>query len=253
MPLQLVTPKRRSARKASLAPPPSAGRMLAAAGFAYAPNAALEPRLAPAAGQGRLVLDDALDDDMHASMARMLPTPMLPPQTSCLHACSPLEDDLHGSHGSLGDASHRTTVQTLPEAHRLAEHWSLLNTFPAASRNRSQPSQDTGSWCGQVASGSPLVLLDAGQLGDLVARMGSVSLTPSLEASLGRASTTPDLSTPSGPSEPQDDSMRTPEPFQGACPEGPASACSMHGACCSPPGVLVTIRKHLQVDLSGRK
>jgi hypothetical protein len=52
----------------------------------------------------------------------------------------------------------------------------------------------------QVPEGSPpVLLLDAAQLEQLAARMGSVSLTPSLQgasSSLGRTSATPDLVTP---------------------------------------------------------
>lgn len=63
---QLVTPKRRSARK--LAPPQPTGAMLAGTGFAYAPNAALAGRLASAADGRKLALGDAMDADMLASM-----------------------------------------------------------------------------------------------------------------------------------------------------------------------------------------
>lgn len=68
--MQLVTPKRRSARiPASVAAAQSAGKMLSASGFAYAPNAALAGRLAAAAdADGKLVLGDALDADLLACL-----------------------------------------------------------------------------------------------------------------------------------------------------------------------------------------
>ena len=69
---QLVTPKRRSARVPNQAPP-SAGAMLARAGFAYAPNAALEARIGPAAAAGKLVLGDAQDEGVRAAMELVWP------------------------------------------------------------------------------------------------------------------------------------------------------------------------------------
>lgn len=48
--VQVVTPVRRSQRS-STAAPPSMGAMLRGAGFMYAPNQALAPRLTPAAGR----------------------------------------------------------------------------------------------------------------------------------------------------------------------------------------------------------
>lgn len=68
--MQLVTPKRRSARiPATAAPPASASKMLSATGFAYAPNAALAGRLAAVAdADGKVVLGDAMDADMVACL-----------------------------------------------------------------------------------------------------------------------------------------------------------------------------------------
>jgi hypothetical protein len=71
-----VTPKRRSARKPAAAAPQSTGKMLAAAGFAYTPNAALAGRLA-AAADGRPVLGDAMDADLLASMDEVRTGPSL--------------------------------------------------------------------------------------------------------------------------------------------------------------------------------
>ncbi len=62
-----MTPKRRSARTSVAAVPHSTGKMLAAAGFAYTPNAALAGRLATEA-DGKPVLGDARDADLLASM-----------------------------------------------------------------------------------------------------------------------------------------------------------------------------------------
>jgi hypothetical protein len=85
--LQLVTPKRRSARVPAAAAPPSAGQMLLAAGFAYAPNQALSGRLAAAAdADGRLVLGDALDGDLLACMNEARPLPHI--HQRLLRACS---------------------------------------------------------------------------------------------------------------------------------------------------------------------
>lgn len=80
--VQLLTPKRRSARKPQAAPA-SAGRMMAATGFAYAPNEALQARMAHLAAEGKLVLGDAQDSDMLACLhaARSSATPAL------RHAC----------------------------------------------------------------------------------------------------------------------------------------------------------------------
>ena len=62
-----MTPKRRSARNSAAAAPHSTGKMLAAAGFAYAPNAALAGRLASEA-DGKPILGDARDADLLATM-----------------------------------------------------------------------------------------------------------------------------------------------------------------------------------------
>lgn len=61
--MQLLTPKRRSARVPSQAPA-SVGRMMAATGFAYAPNEALQARMAHLAAEGKLVLGDAQDPEI---------------------------------------------------------------------------------------------------------------------------------------------------------------------------------------------
>ena len=65
--MQLLTPKRRSTRTPqtdSL----STGRAMAATGFAYAPNEALQARMAHMAAEGKLVLGDAQDLHVLASM-----------------------------------------------------------------------------------------------------------------------------------------------------------------------------------------
>ncbi|CAL8471850.1 g11392 [Coccomyxa elongata] len=72
---QLVTPKRRSARTSVAAVPHSTGKMLAAAGFAYTPNAALAGRLATEA-DGKPVLGDARDADLLASMDEVAESPV---------------------------------------------------------------------------------------------------------------------------------------------------------------------------------
>ena len=75
---------------------------------------------------------------------------------------------------------------------------------------------------GSGSDGSPLVLLSAEQLDDLAQRMGSVSLTPSLGASLSGGSATPDLATPPPPAPcaaaEEDNDERTPEQCIGECP-----------------------------------
>jgi hypothetical protein len=65
---QLVTPKRRSARVPAPAAAACAGALLAATGFAYTPNAALERRIGPAAAAGKLVLGDAQDEGVRGAM-----------------------------------------------------------------------------------------------------------------------------------------------------------------------------------------
>ncbi len=70
--LQLLTPVRRSARKPSQAPA-SAGRMMAATGFAYAPNEALQARMAHLAAEGKLVLGDAQDPGIRARLQEASP------------------------------------------------------------------------------------------------------------------------------------------------------------------------------------
>ena len=71
--MQLLTPKRRSTRTPQ-AVPSSTGRAMAATGFAYAPNEALQARMAHLAAEGKLVLGDAQDSHVLASMhkARLL-------------------------------------------------------------------------------------------------------------------------------------------------------------------------------------
>ena len=65
--MQLLTPKRRSTRTPQAAAP-STGRAMAATGFAYAPNEALQARMAHLAAEGKLVLGDAQDPQVLACM-----------------------------------------------------------------------------------------------------------------------------------------------------------------------------------------
>jgi len=65
--VKVLTPKRRSARKPNLVPS-SAGRMMAATGFTYAPNEALQARMAHLAAEGKLVLGDAQDPEIMACL-----------------------------------------------------------------------------------------------------------------------------------------------------------------------------------------
>ena len=66
---QVVTPVRRSQR-GSAAAPPSTGALLRGAGFMYAPNQALAPRLTPAAGRAAGALGDvALAGDLRGSLS----------------------------------------------------------------------------------------------------------------------------------------------------------------------------------------
>ena len=55
--------------------------MLTASGFAYAPNAALEARLAPLAAAGKLRLGDAQDEGVRAAMAQVGTFPL--PTRAC--------------------------------------------------------------------------------------------------------------------------------------------------------------------------
>ncbi|KAK9837454.1 hypothetical protein WJX81_003783 [Elliptochloris bilobata] len=67
--IQVVTPVRRSQRGGPPAPP-STGALLRGAGFMYAPNQALAPRLTPAAGRAAGALSDAaLAADLRGSLS----------------------------------------------------------------------------------------------------------------------------------------------------------------------------------------
>ena len=81
--MQLLTPKRRSTRTPQAAPS-STGRAMAATGFAYAPNEALQARMAHLAAGGKLVLGDAQDPQVLACMHKA----RLPCTEGALPPCS---------------------------------------------------------------------------------------------------------------------------------------------------------------------
>ena len=66
---QVITPVRRSQRGGAAAPP-STGALLRGAGFMYAPNQALAPRLTPAPGRAAGALGDAvLAGELHGPLS----------------------------------------------------------------------------------------------------------------------------------------------------------------------------------------
>ncbi|BDA47696.1 hypothetical protein COCOBI_10-5470 [Coccomyxa sp. Obi] len=125
---QLVTPKRRSVRKSVAAVPHSTGKMLAAAGFAYTPNAALAGRLDTEA-DGKPILGDARDADLLATMDDVADSPVF------LDA-SQLED-LASAMRSVSltpslEAACRSRSNT-PERHNSRESAAITSAMPTVS------------------------------------------------------------------------------------------------------------------------